>query len=130
MEVSKEEEIKQVNVGAPHLVILGAGASYASFPNGDKLGNKLPLMDNLIEVLKLEELIKKTGFSFNTNNFEDIYDIIYQNNQLNYIRNEIENSVFQYFSNMVILDTPTIYDHLLLSLREKDFIATFNWDPF
>jgi len=27
-------------------------------------------------------------------------------------------------------DTPTIYDYLVLSLREKDLIATFNWDPF
>jgi hypothetical protein len=25
---------------------------------------------------------------------------------------------------------PTIYDHLVLSLRPKDLIATFNWDPF
>jgi hypothetical protein len=25
---------------------------------------------------------------------------------------------------------PTLYDLLLLSLREKDVIATFNWDPF
>ena len=27
-------------------------------------------------------------------------------------------------------DKPTLYDHLVLSLREKDLIATFNWDPF
>ncbi len=26
--------------------------------------------------------------------------------------------------------TPTLYDHLILSLRDKDVIATFNWDPF
>src|SRR5690606_3970494 len=26
--------------------------------------------------------------------------------------------------------TPTIYDYLVLSLRDKDLIATFNWDPF
>ena len=26
-------------------------------------------------------------------------------------------------------DKPTIYDHLVLSLRDKDFIASFNWDP-
>jgi len=25
---------------------------------------------------------------------------------------------------------PTLYDHLVLSLRDKDVIATFNWDPF
>lgn len=27
-------------------------------------------------------------------------------------------------------DKPTIYDFLILSLRRKDLIATFNWDPF
>ena len=25
---------------------------------------------------------------------------------------------------------PTIYDYLIMSLRDKDVIATFNWDPF
>jgi hypothetical protein len=29
-----------------HVVILGAGASYAAFPDGDKNGRKLPLMWN------------------------------------------------------------------------------------
>jgi hypothetical protein len=27
-------------------------------------------------------------------------------------------------------DEPTLYDYLMLSLRETDLIATFNWDPF
>jgi len=27
-------------------------------------------------------------------------------------------------------DEPTIYDYMILSLRSKDHIATFNWDPF
>lgn len=31
---------------------------------------------------------------------------------------------------MQLPDEPTIYDHLILSLRPKDLIATFNWDPF
>lgn len=31
---------------------------------------------------------------------------------------------------MELPDEPTIYDYLVLSLRDKDFIATFNWDPF
>lgn len=30
---------------------------------------------------------------------------------------------------MEIPDEPTIYDYLILSLRSKDIIATFNWDP-
>jgi hypothetical protein len=33
---------------SPHVVLLGAGASLAAFPNGDANGNKLPLMNDLI----------------------------------------------------------------------------------
>jgi hypothetical protein len=35
-----------------------------------------------------------------------------------------------YFSILELPPTPTLYDYLVLSLRPKDFIATFNWDPF
>src|ERR1043166_171626 len=31
---------------------------------------------------------------------------------------------------MELPDQATLYDHLVLSLRGKDIIATFNWDPF
>lgn len=57
MEVSAEEDINQIIVGKLHVVILGAGASYAAFPGGDKHGRKLPLMNNLIETLGLQDLI-------------------------------------------------------------------------
>jgi hypothetical protein len=128
--ISKEEEINQVEINAPHVVILGAGASYASFPNGDKYGNKLPLMNNLIETLKLESLLEKTNIEFRTNNFEEIYDLICQDESLLNVKNELEREVYNYFNNLSICEEPTIYDHLVLSLREKDIIATFNWDPF
>lgn len=59
MELSAEEEINQIKVGKPHVVILGAGASYAAFPNGDKNGKKLPLMNNFVETLGIEELIER-----------------------------------------------------------------------
>jgi len=130
MEVSAEEEINQIVVGKPHVVILGAGASYAAFPMGDKHGKKLPLMNNFIETLGLEDLIEKTGIHFQSTNFEDIYASIYKESSLFGIREELEAEVYRYFSEMELSDCPTIYDHLVLSLRNKDFIATFNWDPF
>ncbi len=46
------------------------------------------------------------------------------------VRERLTGAVFDYFAGMRLPDHPTIYDHLVLSLREKDFIATFNWDPF
>jgi hypothetical protein len=130
MEVSVEEEIQQIKMGKPHVVILGAGASYAAFPNGDKNGRKLPLMNNFVETLGIEQLISRAGIQFATSNFEDIYSEIHKRTELSDIREELESTVYDYFRGMELPDEPTIYDHLVLSLRNKDFIATFNWDPF
>jgi len=46
------------------------------------------------------------------------------------IRKSLEQAIFKYFSSLELPETPTLYDHLLLCLRPKDVIATFNWDPF
>lgn len=43
--------------------------------------------------------------------------------------NQLTNLIDRYFEQLELPDKPTIYDHLVLSLREKDLIATFNWDP-
>jgi hypothetical protein len=117
-------------MGKPHVVILGAGASYAAFPNGDKNGAKLPLMNNFVEILGLSRLLSETGINFEIDNFEKIYDQLHQNDTHREIREELEEVIYEYFSHLEIIDKPTIYDHLLLSLREKDVVATFNWDPF
>ena len=61
MEVSVEQEIQQIQMRNPHVVILGAGASYAAFPNGDRNGKKLPLMNNFVETLGIEKLIERSG---------------------------------------------------------------------
>jgi hypothetical protein len=119
MEVSAEEEVNQIEVGKPHVVILGAGASYAAFPNGDRNGRKLPLMNNFVETLGIEDLIKRTGLSFSSTNFEDIYNEVHQRPELNGIRKELEEIVYDYFKGMELPNEPTIYDHLVLSLRNK-----------
>lgn len=130
MIVTREEEINQITIGKPHLVILGAGASLASLPNGDKNGKKLPLMNNFIETLGLQELLDTVSIKFGTNNFEEIYSQLYSDPSTQALRDELETKIYNYFNGLELPDTPTIYDHLLLSLRDKDFIATFNWDPF
>lgn len=113
----------------PHLVILGAGASRAAFPDGDANGAVLPLMNNLIGVLGLTSVIEQEGYDF-TGNFEDVYSVIAANPKHNALRVYIEHRVSEYFSSLRLPEYPTIYDYLVLSLREKDIIATFNWDPF
>jgi len=37
-DVSVDEEINALNMGRPHLVLLGAGASKAALPSGDRNG--------------------------------------------------------------------------------------------
>lgn len=126
---SDYSEISDLGMERPHVVILGAGASLASFPNGDKNGHKLPLMDDLMSVCGLNSIIDRHSLTVSSNNFEDFYTELYEKGNPE-ILNEIENEVWDYFSAMQLPDEPTIYDMLVISLRSKDLIATFNWDPF
>ena len=114
----------------PHVVILGAGASLAAFPNGDKIGQKLPLMNNLVEIIQLENKLNEIGVDYHNRNFEDLFDELnakYKNDE-RFLA--IKEKVYSYFKNLLMPEDLTIYDKLVLSLREKDLIATFNWDPF
>ena len=86
-------------------------------------------MNNFIETLDLNSLIESIPFRFPSSNFEDIYSVIHSDTQLDSLREALEKTVYNYFASMQLPDYPTIYDHLVLSLRNKDFIATFNWDP-
>lgn len=42
----------------------------------------------------------------------------------------LKTRIQDYFKRLELPEHPTIYDYLILSLRPKDVIATFNWDPF
>lgn len=114
----------------PHVVILGSGASRASFPQGDKNGRILPLMNDFIDILNLSPILGKTDIEYKNENFENVYGMICDRKEYESVRQELENAVSDYFSLLEISKSPCIYDYLVLSLREKDIIATFNWDPF
>ena len=126
-----EEGIKQVYGGGGHVVILGAGASIAStLRNPEANGKRLPSMDNFSEIVELEDIIKNVPENLRANNFEKLYGNLHSNDPDSEIIKEIEKRVSKYFGNMQLPKVPTIYDYLVLSLRGKDLIATFNWDPF
>lgn len=131
MLVRKEELIESPSDVRPHVVLLGAGASRAAFPKGDKDGRRLPLMNDLIDVVGLKPLIEKTGETLdNGKDFEKIYSNIVSNSKHRDLAREMESKIREYFSSLCIPTSTTIYDYLLLSLRRKDAIFTFNWDPF
>jgi hypothetical protein len=112
----------------PHLIILGAGASRAACPNGDTYGHQLPVMNNLIEVTGMTSLLETTIDS-KVGNFESFYSDLVASGRNEALVCELEDTLCSYFSGVQIPAGPTVYDYLLLCLRSKDVIATFNWDP-
>ena len=117
----------------PHVVLLGAGASRAAFPRGDRATRQVPLMNDLVDIIGLKQEIEDTGESFESgHNFESIYSRLYSGSEPKHerARRNIEKKIEEYFSALHLPDQATIYDHMLLSLRQVDAVFTFNWDPF
>jgi len=124
-------DTKRKRCDSPHVVILGAGASIAStIRNPEKNGKPLPGMPNLVETLGLESIINDHGVVYEGQNFEAFYDELAQSGQHPALLADLESAIYDYFAGLQLPDEATIYDYLVLSLREKDIIATFNWDPF
>ena len=131
MSLTKADRINTVFGGGGHVVILGAGASIAStIRNPELSGKKLPSMDNFIEVVGLQDIVDSLDDRLRAQNFELLYSNLHENKPESDEIKEIERRVIDYFKDMKLPKEPTIYDHLVLSLRPRDLIATFNWDPF
>lgn len=113
----------------PHVVILGAGASCAAIPNGDKNGNKISAMKGFIEKVEMQDVIASVKLDTSSDNLEDIYMEMFEREDCNRQRKQLEKSIENYFREFELPDKPTVYDFLILSLTQKDLIATFNWDP-
>jgi len=131
MKKTKDDRIKTVMSGGGHVVILGAGASIAStYRNPELSQKKLPSMDNFVEIVNLEDIVEKIDKKLYSSNFENLYTNLHNDNPNSKEIIEIERRIQSYFGDMKLPNEPTIYDYLVLSLRSKDIIATFNWDPF
>lgn len=128
------EEYEYCMKNRPHVVILGAGASCAAIPNGDKNGKRISAMNGFIDKLGLTDIISKVKINTASNNLEDIYMELDERSKTepdcNNVKIELEKVIWDYMSSFVLPDEPTIYDYLVMSLTSKDLIATFNWDPF
>ncbi len=124
------QQILPPEFGRPHVVILGAGASRAAFPKGNRHGIEVPLMNDVIETLDLKPLLAGCGLDSLDGDFEMLYSELATSGKRPDVLAELEHRVSAYFASLKLPDEPTLYDHLVLSLRPKDLIATFNWDPF
>lgn len=132
--MTTQEEIDIVHGGKNHVVILGAGASFAStLRNPENGGKKLPLMSNIVEVVGLDNVVDQLPKKYQLlrNDFEKLFSELSLSGNFIDERSYIEEKIYEYFESMDLPEHPTIYDYLILSLRHnKDVIATFNWDPF
>ena len=114
-----------------HIVILGAGASIAtSLRDPEVHGLRLPSMNNLPDVIGLNGVLNQFPQELIQNNFEATYSNIAEHDPNNPYLKILNDMIYAYFSSMELPQKPTIYDYLVMSLRDKDVIATFNWDPF
>lgn len=123
--MNKEVLIQSPDNIRPHVVVLGAGASRAAFPNGDGNGKRLPIMNDLVETLELSDMLEDNGINPKQN-----FELLYSNLTDEILLSNLESKISDYFSALYLPNIATDYDRLVLSLREKDAIFTFNWDPF
>jgi len=128
--ISAADEIDQIEMRRPHVVLLGAGASRAAFPNGEAHGKRLPLMADFADIVPIKEVLRKAGIPYFGRNFEELYSDLRSQPAFEAVCSDLEQVIVEFFSSLSLPPTPTLYDHLILSLRKKDVIATFNWDPF
>ncbi len=123
------ERLLAPHVKRPHVVILGAGASRAACPNGDRHGQKLPLMKDLVSIVGIEAVLRQAGVSEPYDDFEAIYSGLTRDSHHADSVLQVEQVVFDYFAGLELPEHPTLYDHVVLSLRPKDLLVSFNWDP-
>lgn len=128
--VSVEEEVADTSMGRPHVVLLGAGASKAALPDGDKNGVPVPLLRDVAEDLGLFGLFPENMRDLARTDFESAYSQLVDLEGQEEAVAAIDEKVGEYFSALELPEEPNLYDVLQLCLREKDAIFTFNWDPF
>ena len=87
-------DLKSGVILSPHVVILGAGASAATCPNGDRNGVKLPVMKDFVNIVGLDDLLAKAGYGSDSKpNFEDVYDSLSRSGEHAELLNELEQQV-------------------------------------
>lgn len=128
-EVSIKEEIENVFMDKPHVLLLGAGASKAALPKGDKNDKSVPILRELATELNIFKYFPDDLIELSKKDFESAYSQLFNRGESNSL-DEVNNIVSDYFSDLELPEETNLYDLLHLSLREKDVIATFNWDPF
>lgn len=121
-----EDEVNCDLRARSHFVLLGAGASRAAFPRGDKHGRAIPLLREVADELDLASDFPDDLKPLARDDFEAAYSELSDRGE---DTTTVDDKVRDFFASLEIPNEPNIYDALQLSLRRKDCIFTFNWDP-
>ncbi len=114
---------------SPHVVILGAGASEATMRHGNPSAQPIPVMNELVNHLELPEELPAEWRKLLGANFESAYADLAADAGFHLAAASIRQQLRGYFERLRLPERVTLYDELVVSLRPKDLIATFNWDP-
>lgn len=118
-----DSNLKKSYCKRPHVVILGAGASRAV------MGESCPTMNDAIKRVGLDKFLQGITLETKSRNLEDIYSELFRRgDECNNARVAMEQTLYEYFSNIYLPTNLTIYDLLILALTRKDCIISFNWD--
>lgn len=86
-------------------------------------------MADLVSQTGIERSLSESGVDFAGEDFEEVYSRLVLDPTKGDLVKDIEQQLWDYFTQIELPEDANFYDKLLLSLRDKDVIATFNWDP-
>jgi len=79
----------------PHVVLLGAGASKAAFPEGEANGRMLPLMNELVTCAGIESLLNEASVPQDRDDFESLYSLIHSDARYTELLQRIDLAIFE-----------------------------------
>ena len=77
------DNYEKITKNRPHVVILGAGASKAALPEGDKYHKPISCMENFFQNLKMDDLINNLNLETKSSNLEKIFSEIEEKSKTN-----------------------------------------------
>src|SRR4051812_29918668 len=116
--VTRDQEIQNPRASRPHFVLLGAGASKAALPSGDRNGRDLPLLRDVATDLGLAASFPPDLQELAVTDFEAAYSRLYDRDREQVT--PLEDAIADYFRDLRLPDEANLYDAVLLSLRKKD----------
>lgn len=123
------EEYEYYMKNRPHVVILGAGASCAAIPNGDKNGKRIAAMSGFIDKLGLTDIISKVNINTTSDIFSfcNLYSAWYVSKEtlFTFIKTEVVSSNSFFFFHVLKETFHKSISYFLLTQQSSSLIYYF-----